>query len=449
MELPICYDAPFGAGPFPSLLDGDPRLKLEVKEIDGCRRRIQVEVPADAVETEMEKVARNLSRTVRLPGFRKGKAPVSLVRGQFRKEIHEEVATRLIREYTGKVLEEKKLKPIHDPVLEGYDLREKRPMTFRAVFDILPDIRLSGYRGVLLSPKKPPVTDETVEEALRTLQMKASRYLPVEPRPVVEGDYLVGRVSGRPLGKGGREIEEHLGALSLEDPDLLPEFRTALLGMEPGQERTFSVSYPKDHADPALAGGEIEYRFRLQEIKKRELPPMDDDFAREMGSYENLDELRESVLKQLRESAGADWRRSARLKIIDHLLDGNAVEIPRSLLEAETHSRVEAVLRERATAEWDTQKLESLWKEEWEKQRPLAERAVRGRMLLDAVARQEKITPNQEQINERLSGEAARRKTTVASLKEEIGQKSGWNELEGLIRRELVLDFLLENANIS
>ena len=137
------------------------------------------------------------------------------------------------------------------------------------------------------------------------------------------------------------------------------------------------------------------------------------------------------------------------MKIIDHLLAGNAVEIPRSLLEAETHSRVEAVLRERATAEWDTQKLETLWKEEWEKQRPLAERAVRGRMLLDAVARQEKITPNQEQINERLRGEAARRKTTVASLKEEIGQKSGWNELEGLIRRELVLDFLLENANIS
>ena len=129
-------------------------MKLEVKKLDGCRRRIQVEIPVEAVETELEKVARNLSRTVRLPGFRKGKAPVSMVRGQYRKEIHEEVATRLIREYTGKALEEKKLKPIHDPVLEGYDLRDGRPLAFRAVFDILPEIRLSDYRGLRLSPKK-------------------------------------------------------------------------------------------------------------------------------------------------------------------------------------------------------------------------------------------------------------------------------------------------------
>lgn len=421
---------------------------MKVEEMKGCRRRVEVEVPAEAVDDAFRSSTRNWVRQVQITGFRKGKAPAHLVRQKYRGEIEHEVRNRLVRDHLVRALEEKKLTPIQDPRLESVDLREGSPMVFRAVFDVLPEIHPGDYKGRTVRATRKPVTDEDVEESLKGLQKRAARLLPVEGRAVRPGDILFGTLAGHRADGEGQPIPERAVRLDLEDPDLFPEFQAALPGMEAGQDRTVQVAYPADHPDPELKGNTFEYRFVLREIKERELPPLDDDLAREVGSFETLGELRDHLRRQLEKGAEGSWQAEARREILDQILASHRFDLPESLVEAELHSRVEEIMVRMNIAEWDRERAEKTWNELWTHQRPAAERGVRASLLLEAIAGAEGIEVGDREMNDRLREEAARQKSTVAKMKDELVRADRWNALKRAVLRELTLDFLVQNANI-
>lgn len=424
-------------------------LRVKVQNVKGCRRRIEVEVPAEEVREAFRGAASRWARSVRITGFRKGKAPIAMVRRKFAQEIEREVGDRLIPDRLGKALQSERLEPIQDPVLESYELKEGSALIIRAVFDIAPEIRISGYKDLRVTGTRKAVTGEAVEESLRFLQKRAARFLPVEGRPVEPGDFLVGALSGGLEGKPGEKAAGQTVTLDLEDEDLLPEFRSAIPGMEVGQERVFSVTYPAAHPDAGLAGKRIEYRFQLREIKKRELPPLDDPFAREIGSFDSLEDLRQAVRKDLEKEAEKAWQGEARREILDQVLARHKIDLPESMVQAELHSRAEEALRHMKFQDWDRQRARAQYDQALEQQRPAAEKGVKATLLLEAIASREGIDVAEKEMNERLREEAARQKRTVAALKEEMNRQGRWNALKRAVLREKALDFLMRNVNIS
>jgi trigger factor len=350
-------------------------LKVEYIEETPVRKALSFEIEPEVVEQEIQARAREYARRVKLPGFRPGKTPPEVIKKRFRSQVLEDVAEALVNRVVFEELEGRGLRPLASPRVTDLKINENQPMTFRAVFETLPIIEVPEYKGLSAKVKAPQVTEQDVEAEVDRLREEAARYDPVEGRPSQPGDFVLLDLAWRPEGgKGGRDENAlvEVGAEGNHD-----DLNLALAGLAPGDTRQVHLTYPEDHVG-SLAGKTVDYTLTLKSIKQKLVPAPDDEFAKDLGEYGSLAELRDAIRKRLE---GAEERRAARdakAALVAALVEQARFEVPEALVERHMNARTENAARGLAYQGIDPSKLGMDWKQYRESQRDESVKAARA-----------------------------------------------------------------------
>lgn len=412
-----------------------------------CRRELELEIPADKVKQETERIAREFARMARVPGFRPGKAPVTLIQRRFAGEIKEEVLQALVPERIEQAVAEQKLMPVTRPQVDRVEFPEGGPLKFRAVFEVLPEFELADYKNLEIELPPLEVTSEHVEKTLEEMRERAARFVPVEGRAIGDGDFAVVRLTGTPAG-GGEPVQAENVLVHVGAEETLDEFNAQLRGAQPGETRRFDVRYPDDYPDPKLAGKSYHYVVHIEGIKEKRLPELDDDFAKEVSDAQTLDELREKVRQGL--EAERDRRRHelAEQKIIEALLARHDFPVPEAMVQHQMDVRLERVVRSLAAQGVDPRGVNVDWVALRRRQRDRAVADVKAELLLDRIATAENIDVTEEELERRLAvlGEASGE--SAAAVRARLTKQGALDTMKSRLRSEKTLEWLLQHARI-
>ena len=424
-------------------------MKVSVTETSACRRSLSVDLPVEVVEAEIEKTCREFTRKVRIDGFRQGKIPRHVLEQRFGKEIEQEVVEHLIHSCSATALDEAGLHPLHTPILKDYKFGRKTGLSFVTEFEVRPKIAISGYRGLKVKREQVELKEVDVLKALDTLRERHARYEGVEGRGLEPGDHALMNVEGSFEPGAGEPLSRQDVLVEIGSAGPHPEFTDEVRGMTPGEGRTFGVNYPQDHPSGEVAGKRVVYTVRLKEIKIKRLPDLDDEFARELGSFDSLAALREKVREDLLEGAKARERDEARRQLLDQLVDANSsMDLPDALVDDQIEGYIEDVMRSMIAQGIDPRQANVDWDAMRREQRDPARRSVRAMLILDAIAEQESLKTDDAELNEAIEKEAARRRQSASALRARWEKDGRVDALKRQILREKVLDFLLGSANI-
>ena len=426
--------------------------KQEASKKD-TKREISVEIPAAEVARETELQIVRYQKSARLPGFRAGHVPASIIKQRFGEGLKNDVAEALIPKYFRREAEKQGLTPVSQPRVTDLHIHEGEPLTFKASFEVLPEIQVDGYKDLRADKPEISVSEEDVEQALTNLREQRATYTTVEGRPLAEGDFAQASMDGKP--KDGQDVAEananpvHMDDVLIEigGKNTVPEFSQNLTGTATGEERTFDVSYPADISDKRLAGKTFVYTVKVNGIKQKALPELSDDFAKELGEFTGLDAVR----KQIRDNMEAEKRHTAeheaKDKLVAELVKRNDFEVPESLIERQIDLRLERGLRALAA---QGMKMEDLKKMDLPRlragQREQAVNDMKSSLLLERVADLEKIEVSEEEVNRELESLAKQSKQTSEAVRARLTEDGGLDRIRMRIRSEKTLDFLYHQS---
>ena len=422
-------------------------MKIEVTDLSPVKKSLFVEVGADEVAKETEAVVRRLASRVRVPGFRPGKVPLDVVRARYARDIREDVREQLVSRLYREATLERGLKPLGDPALEQLSEPVDGAFSFRTSFEVLPDLAPKGYRAVEVREPSAKVEEEEVGRMLEELRQSQAKLVSEEGRAASAGDLVVVDVEGRP--EEGEPFRRERTPIEVGAADNLPEFNEKLLGLASGAVAEFPVPYPKDHDNAALAGKTVFFRLTVHEVKRRDVPALDDELARDLGDFESLEALKARVRADLEERKRAEARLALRQSLLDKILIENPVVRPEARVDDGIEQRLEDFVRAVMMQGVDPEKLKVDWKAIRERQEAPAKKAVHARLLLDAVARAESISVEDEEVRARVRAEAERRGESFEVLRSALEKRGGLEALHDQLVREKTLDFLTSVANIE
>ena len=422
-------------------------MKIEMTDLSPVKKSLAVEVDVEEVSKETEAVLRRYAGQVRLPGFRQGKAPVDMVRKRFAKEIDDDVRERLISRLWREATTEKGLVPLGDPVLEDLKHEHGMPFGFKTTFEVLPQFEVKDYRGVEAKTPSSRVEDSDVDEALESIRQSHARYVVDEGRLAEPGDVIVADLDEQPEGEEAKKRERIV--LEVGGAGNPETFNEKILGATTGAALAFDVRYPADHAAPALAGKTVGYRLLVHEVKRKEIPPLDDDLAKGLGEFDSLEALRTRVRSDLEERKAAIARSGVRQAILDKVLVANPIPLPDVLVEEEIQHRLEDMVREMMMHGVDPRTMELDWKQLRDRNEEPARKIVHARLVLDAIASAEGVRVDRRDLDERIRREAERVGEAYDVLRLRLSKGGGLQALEIQMVREKSLDLIASIANIQ
>jgi trigger factor len=423
-------------------------LKVSLTELAGARRSLSVEVPAEQVAHEYDKSCRQYMRSLRVPGFRQGKVPLHIIRQRFGREIEQETAEHVIEHALEKAVADAGVKPLRAPVLKEYKYTHGEALTFTAEFEVMPPVTVRGAGEIRVAMSEPAVTDRMIADALDAMRERAARFDPVEGRGIHQGDHAVVDIRVTFAAGQGEDIARENVMLEVGSGGPHPELTEHLRDMKPGDQKSFEVSYPEDHPARELAGRRVSYAITVREIKEKRLPELDDEFAKDVGSFESLEELRRRVADDLMARERYRAREEARSSALQQLLERNPdAPVPDVLVDEEVDRRLDELARTMSLQGIDPRRASVDWDEIREKQRDPAARAVRATILLDAIAVEQKISVGPEAMDAAVAQEAARRRQTPEAFRAKLAKDGRLERLRDQLLREKVLDFLLATSN--
>ena len=413
------------------------------------KREIQVEIPAADVARETETLIQKYQKLARIPGFRTGHAPASVIKQRFAEGIKSDVVEALVPKYFRKETEKLGMIPVSQPRVTDLHIHDGEPLRFKASFEIMPEIKVEGYKELRADHPEIAVKDEEVEEALTSLREQHATYTSVEGRPLADADFAQASMDGKPKDADDKIQPVHMDEVLIEigGKNTVPEFSEHLRGANAGEEREFEVKYPDDSADKRLAGKTFVYTVKIQAIKQKNLPELSDDFAKELGEFTNL----EAVRKQIRESREAERKhtaeREAKDKLVNELVKRNDFEVPESLIDRQIDLRLERGLRALAA---QGMKMEDMKKMDLPRlragQRDQAVQDVKSSLLLERIAELEKIEVGEDELNHELEALAQQTKQTSEAVRARLTQDGGLDRIRNRIRSEKTLDFLYHQS---
>jgi trigger factor len=439
-------------------------MKAEFVDVNETRKNLVVEIDSDVVDQEIDKVARDYGRQAKIPGFRPGKVPAKVVRQRFRDQILHEVAHGLIPRAVDEALRERGVEPVDTPDIRDVVVEEGQPLKFTATFDTVPPIDPGDYESIRLTRASQHVSEAAIDQALQGLRERAARYEPVEGRGVADGDSvlmdLVRTARGEPaivLTDADAPVAEGAGPKSDTHENVTvdigatanpPGFDEHLLGLESGAQKTFDVRYPADYAVTELAGKTVTYDVSVKALRKRIVPELDDEFAKDLGDFASLDALRGRVREDLEHEAKHEADREIRAELMKQLAARVTFEVPQALLEREIDRRVEEFVRRLIEQQIDPMQTNINWEEFRERQKEAAAEAVRGALVLDEVARREQVAVSRDEIDAEIARYGERTGRTPAAVRARLEKEGGIGRLYAGLRRERAIDFLLSRATI-
>ena len=422
-------------------------MKCDLEVLTPTQRKLRVEVPADRVAKTFSRIYREFGRRANVRGFRAGKVPQQILRGLYGADIQAQALSEIVEASLGEAVKEQGLDLVSEPRLDAGDLSEAQPFTFSAVMEVRPEIELGSYRGIALNRPRADVDDEQVDRTLQAFQERHAQLEPVEGRERVEdGDYVfidfAGTVDGEAFPGGSAENY----AVDIGAGRFLPEFERGLVGMKKGVPGTLMVELPGDSSESRPAGRKAEFTVTVRDIRRKDLPPLDDDFARDYGECESLEELRDKVRSQLQDEIERFQNTRLHDDIVEQLLDAHSVDTPPSMVERELSYLVRRAATERESAADAPAPTTDELREELT---PEAERRVQASLLIDEIASAEGISVSEEEVEGRIDAVARASGEQAASVRERYRQDWAKATLRSQMITEKTLDFLLEHAAVT
>ena len=423
-------------------------MKTEFIDVSDTQKNLVVEIPSTVVDAEIDKIARDYSKAARIPGFRPGKVPAKVVRQRFRDQILHDVAHGLIPRAVDEALRERGVEPVDTPDIKDVVVLEGQPLKFTATFETVPPIDPGDYSTLRLTNRPTVVDEAAVEQALTQLRERAARYETVDDRAVEQGDSVQVDLERTASAENGEaQTDRHDGVnVDIGAAANPPGFDEALIGLSTGDRKAFDVRYPDDYAIQELAGSTVKYEVLVKAIRKRVIPPLDDELAKDLGDFENLAALRARVRADLEHEQMHENEREMRGELVKQLAERMTVDVPTVLLDREIDRRVEEFVRRLIEQQVDPMRTNINWEEFRDRQRDAATEAVKSALVLDEVARRENIAVSDAEADEEIARYAERSGRTAAAVRARLEKEGGLGRVYAGIRRERTVEFLLSRA---
>ena len=419
-------------------------MLLNYEDLSPIKKSIEVEIPADRITNEAQRVTSEFSRHAKLPGFRPGKIPANVIRSRFAKEIQDEVMQRLLPLSFREALADKDVEPVGDPELERIDAYiEGAPVKYKANFEVKPHIDLGEYRGIDVDDQKIEVTDKDVDEMIERLREQASSYRPETERGLEDGDYAVIDIVS---SAGGMETKNDSGHFKMGEETPLPELHDALRGKKPGESTVVEKDYPEDASTEAFRGKHVTHNVTLKEIRIQEKPDVSDEFAKSMGGWENVAQMREAITADIRRHRELELLRKKRNQVGDALIDAHSFDVPETLVDDELGKSLQNYARFLASQGVDLEKADLDWKRIGEDFRPDAVKRVKRSLILEAIARKEDIHASDVEVDAEIRRAANEQGREFADVKQHLKHDGGYESLRRSLEQEKALELVLKEA---
>lgn len=430
-------------------------MKTEVVDASETRKEIKIEIGAEEVRAEFERVTQEYARAVTVPGFRKGNAPVSVVRTRFKKDIQGDVLKRLVPEAVEQAITESGLNVIGQPDVhldnEGLDKFGQEAISLHAHVEVMPDVALGEYKGLEAARRTRPVNDEEVERVIENLREASASLQPVEERASELGDTVTVDIQGRYVEPPEDEdVNVSDVDIVLGGEGVLPEFTEQLTGVRPDEVKTFQVTYPEDFSAKGLAGKTIEYTATITSVRRKETPELDDEWVTSLGEEEvgNVEQLRARVRENLTKNAEHESEHRLRDEVLGALIERHRFEVPETIVSYQANQILQSMVRDMMQRGMDPRTQEINWEAMREMVRDRAGDDVRGSMLLERVAEAENIEVSDEEVEAEIQSMAEGSRQSVEQVRAALTKQGGERSIADRLRNRKALDFLVQNAKV-
>jgi trigger factor len=413
--------------------------------IEGCKHSLDITIPAEAMAAEIARVTEKIRGKAHLKGFRPGKAPVSQIKAVYGSQIRNEALENVIPKALEAACEKENLRPVSRPEIKDLHFHEGESVHFKAEFEVAPEIELKELRGLTVEYAAPDVTEADIDERLNELRESRAQYVNVDPRPVEDGDHClvdllsIAGIEGEPMKQEGINIE-------VGGKDTFPAFSEALRGALPGDEREAEITYPEDYGARKLAGKTVRFRITLRTIRLKELPELNDEFAKDLGDFQSLDEVREEIRKSIHREREYIAQTEAKNKLVDQMVAMHDFPVPESYIEQQIETIVENQLASLKQQGVDISKIRLDWKTLRESQREKAIHDVKASMLLGKLSTAESINVTQDEVDAEVQRIARQRREPVAAVRMNLEKDGSLNRIVNRILTDKTLNWLFENA---
>jgi trigger factor len=413
-----------------------------------CKRELELEIPAEEVSKEMDRVTKEFAKVARVAGFRPGKAPLPLIRRKFADDIKGEVLQTLVPNRVEKAVAEAKLSPVSQPQVDKLDFNEGQSLKFRAVFEVLPEFELANYKGLKFDMPVMDITDADVTKALEETRERAAAFAPVEGRAIENGDFAQVKLAGIPEGEGeplqADSVLCHIGAEETMEP-----FNENLRGASTGDHKKFDVAYPSDYPDPKLAGKTYHYDVEVLGIKNKKLPELNDEFAKDVSDATTLDELKTKVRESLEHQRDHKHQELLHEKVLHEIVKLHDFPVPDALVEHQMDVRLERVVRSLAQQGVDPRAVNLDWVALRKRQEEKSKDDVKAELILDRIATKEEIETTDEEVEHELEHMATHSGESAQAIRARLTKAGTLDRIKAKLRSDKTLDWLAKNAEIK
>jgi trigger factor len=431
-------------------------MKTELIDVSPTRKEIKIEIEPAQIRDAYDRISKQYSKAANVPGFRPGHAPTSVVRTRYKSEIRSEVLRELIPEAVNNAITELSLNAIGEPNVEldnttALERLGQDPLTVKVGVEVLPEVQLDTYKGIEINRRKRPITDADVDRMIEGLRDNTASLQPVEDRASELGDTVTVNARGNYVeDPEEEEIKVDDVEVVLGGPGVQKEFTENLTGVRPDETRTFTVEYPADFSSPGLAGKKVQYAAEVTAVRQKELPELDDEWAKSLGGdFDSVEALRTKVREDLEARATAESDHLLRDDIMKKLLDAHKFEVPESLVNQQTQQRLETVARQMMQRGIDPRNPELKWESAREELQVQAEEDVRATLLLEKIAEVENIGVSDEEIEAEIDAIATASQQPKLQVRAALTKNGGERSIAHRLRTRKALDLLVENARVT
>jgi len=426
-------------------------MKTELVDVSETRKNLVVEIPTDKVTAEISKVTARYSKQARLPGFRPGKVPAKVIMQRFKGQILQDAAEHLVAHAVQDALGEHDVQPVDQPSIEDLVVQEGQPLTFKATFDVVPTFDPGDLSEIELRKQPVVVDEEAVNQALERLRERAARFEPVDGTVVEAGHTAVVDLVRQGTDKDGNKAAEdkhQQASIEMGAAGNPPGFDEQVIGMAVGETKSFTLTYPNDYGAADLAGTTLDCTVTVHEIKRRVVPALDDEFAKDLGEFESLEALRTSVRADLEAEATEAADRQLRSDLMKKLAERVPFAVPPSLIDHEVERRMQDFARRLMDQRIDPRQTNIDWAAFRQAQQEPASESVKSAMALDEIARREALAVTEEDVAAELDRYAEGTGRSAASIRARLEQDGELPRLAAGLRREKAVTWALGKAKI-
>ncbi len=429
-------------------------MKTEFVDVSPTRKEIKIEIETAVVRATYDRISDRYAKQASVPGFRPGHAPRAVVRTRYKNEIRAQTLQELVPEAVNQAIDKHELTTLGEPDVqldntEALENFGEEPISVKVNVEVLPKVELRDYKGIEAVRKTRVITDTNVDEMLEALRETSAAMQPVEDRAAALGDTVTVNVEGKFLNS---PEEENIKADDVEvtlGGQVQQEFTDNLIAVKADDEKTFVLDYPEDFTSKGLAGKRVEYTAKVTAVRVKELPEVDDEWARSLGEdFDSVATLRDKIRDDLEQRAGQEADHRLRAELMRKLLEGHQFEVPKSLIDHQTSYRLETVVRDMIGRGVDPRNKEINWDGAREELKGQAEEDVRGSMLLERIAEEEKIDVADEEIEAEIEAIARSSRQPIEQVRSVLTKEGGERSIANRLRNRKALDLLVENARV-